>query len=242
MKDMQLRAMIKAEVERLLEQYSSSATLQQESGTVSRFMGFEVPIGVSNRHIHLSQEDVYRLFGRGYQLNKLKDLSQPGQFAAKETVTLIGPKGKIKDVRILGPSRSETQIEVSLYDGYTLGIKPPIRHSGDIIGSPGVTVQGPRGRMHLTQGLICASRHIHMHSSDALKFGVVDGELVSVEIYSARPITFHEVLIRVSPTYKLEMHIDLDEANAAGIQNGDIGIISVSKENNHAERAYQGHS
>jgi putative phosphotransacetylase len=185
----------------------------------------EVPIAVSNRHIHLSKEHVERLFGRDYQLNKLKDLSQPGQFACKETVTLIGPKGKLEKVRVLGPARGDTQIEISLFDGYTLGITPPIRDSGDIEGTPSVTIQGPRGQLKVDQGLICAARHIHMNPDDASHFQVTNGQRVQVKVTGQRGMIFENVLIRVSPKYKLEMHIDVDEANAAQIKNGQLGVL-----------------
>ncbi|MDQ1145819.1 putative phosphotransacetylase [Bacillus sp. SORGH_AS 510] len=185
----------------------------------------QVPIAASNRHIHLSPEHVDRLFGKGYELNKLKDLSQPNQFAAKETVTLIGPKGKIPNVRVLGPARGNTQVEVSLFDGFTLGVKPPIRNSGDIKGSESITIQGPRGQVTINEGLICAARHIHMHTSDGEAFGVSDGDRVQVKVEGERGIVFSNVLIRISPKYKLEMHIDIDEANAANIKNGQIGEI-----------------
>lgn len=185
----------------------------------------EIPIAASNRHIHLSPEHVERLFGRGYMLNKQKDLSQPNQFAAKETVTLIGPKGKIPNVRVLGPARGATQVEISLFDGFTLGVKPPIRNSGDIKGSASITIQGPRGQVTIPEGLICAARHIHMHTSDAERFGVSDGDLVQVKVNGERGVIFSNVLIRVSKRYKLEMHIDLDEANAANLENGQLGEI-----------------
>ena len=185
----------------------------------------EIPIAASNRHIHLSPEHVERLFGRGYKLNKQKDLSQPNQFAAKETVTLIGPKGKIPNVRVLGPARGATQVEISLFDGFTLGAKPPIRNSGDIHGSASITIQGPRGQVTIPEGLICAARHIHMHTSDADRFGVSDGDLVQVRVSGERGVIFSNVLIRVSERYKLEMHIDLDEANAANLKNGQLGEI-----------------
>jgi putative phosphotransacetylase len=185
----------------------------------------QVPIAASNRHIHLSPEHVERLFGRGYELTKLKDLSQPNQFAAKETVTLIGPKGKISNVRVLGPARGSTQVEVSLFDGFTLGVKPPIRNSGNIKGSEPITIQGPRGQVNIDEGLICAARHIHMHTSDAERFDVADGDRVQVKVEGDRGVIFSNVLIRVSPKYKLEMHIDLDEANAANIKNGQLGEI-----------------
>ncbi|MEH7304468.1 phosphate propanoyltransferase [Neobacillus drentensis] len=191
-----------------------------------------VPIAASNRHIHLSPEHVERLFGRGYELTKLKDLSQPNQFAAKETVTLIGPKGKIANVRVLGPARGITQVEVSLFDGFTLGVMPPIRISGDIKGSETITIQGPRGQLTIREGLICAARHIHMHTSDGETFGVQDGDLVQVKVDGFRGVIFSNVLIRVSPKYKLEMHIDLDEANAAGIKNGQLGEIIAAKSPN----------
>ncbi|MEO2076199.1 MAG: phosphate propanoyltransferase [Bacillus sp. (in: firmicutes)] len=185
----------------------------------------QVPIAASNRHIHLSPEHVDRLFGKGYELNKLKALSQPNQFAAKETVTLIGPKGKIPNVRVLGPARGNTQVEVSLFDGFTLGVKPPIRNSGDIKGSEAITIQGPRGQVTINEGLICAARHIHMHTSDGEAFGVSDGDRVQVKVEGERGVVFSNVLIRISPKYKLEMHIDIDEANAANIKNGQIGEI-----------------
>ena len=185
----------------------------------------EIPIAASNRHIHLSPEHVERLFGRGYKLNKQKDLSQPNQFAAKETVTLIGPKGKIPNVRVLGPARGATQVEISLFDGFTLGVKPPIRNSGDIKGSTSITIQGPRGQVTIPEGLICAARHIHMHTSDAERFEVSDGDLVQVKVGGERGVIFSNVLIRVSERYKLEMHIDLDEANAANLKNGQLGVI-----------------
>ncbi|MEH7745837.1 phosphate propanoyltransferase [Neobacillus drentensis] len=184
-----------------------------------------VPIAASNRHIHLSPEHVERLFGRGYELTKLKELSQPNQFAAKETVTLIGPKGRIHNVRVLGPARGSTQVELSLFDGFTLGVKPPIRNSGDIKGSESITIQGPKGQITIREGLICAARHIHMHTSDGESFGVNDGDLVQVKVDGVRGIIFSNVLIRISSKYKLEMHIDLDEANAAGIKNGQLGEI-----------------
>lgn len=193
----------------------------------------EIPIAVSNRHIHLSPEDLELLFGKGYQLTKQKDLSQPNQFAAKEMVTLIGPKGKIPKVRILGPSRGQTQVEVSRFDGFVLGAQPPIRNSGVLKDSAPITVQGPRGQITLKEGLICAARHIHMHTSDGEVFGLKDGDHVQVKVEGVRGLIFSNVLVRVSPKYRLEMHIDLDEANAAEITNGQmgeiIGITSSSK-------------
>lgn len=184
-----------------------------------------IPIAVSNRHIHLSSQHIDRLFGKNHQLEKLKDLSQPGQFAGKETVSLIGPKGRLDNVRVLGPSRGDTQVEISMFDGYTLGVKPPLRDSGDIEGTPSITVQGPRGQITIQQGLICAARHIHMHPNDAKHFNVENGERVQVKVDSPRGLTFNHVLIRVSPRYRLEMHIDIDEANAAQITNEHMGVL-----------------
>lgn len=191
----------------------------------------KVPIAVSNRHVHLSPEHVERLFGRGYQLTKQKDLSQPNQFAARETVILIGPKGKIQKVRVLGPARGQTQVEISLYDSFTLGVTPPIRQSGDLKGSESITIQGPRGQIKIEEGLICAARHIHMHPSDSEIFGVENGDFVQVSVDGTRGIIFSHVLIRVSPRYKLEMHIDIDEANAAYVKNGQLGeIIAIERQ------------
>jgi putative phosphotransacetylase len=203
------------------------ATLKvlQTEGEVKSGGDNAIPIAASNRHIHLSEQAVERLFGKGYQLNKLKDLSQPGQFAAKETVTLIGPKGKLQKVRVLGPARGETQVEISLTDGFAIGEVPPIRDSGDIEGTPGITIQGPKGQLKLNKGLICAARHIHMHTNDAARFQVENGERVQVKVEGERGLTFDNVLIRVSDRYSLEMHIDIDEANAAQIKNGQIGTI-----------------
>ncbi|GIP35401.1 hypothetical protein J2TS4_46110 [Paenibacillus sp. J2TS4] len=180
----------------------------------------KVPVGISNRHIHLSQEHLDQLFGPGYQLNKLKDLKQVGQYAAEETVTLVGPKGKINNVRILGPVRRETQVEISRTDSYLLGVDPPIRDSGDLNGSPGITIQGPCGEVLLEQGVILAFRHIHFSTEDAKSFGIHDKQFVWVSVGGARSLILENVLCRVHPDYRLEFHIDTDEANAAGLRNG----------------------
>ncbi|QFT91072.1 Phosphate propanoyltransferase [Bacillus sp. THAF10] len=210
-----------------MERASIKALVQEVVRNTLQASKKQVQIAVSNRHIHLSPQHVERLFGRGYELKKQKDLSQPNQFAAKETVTLIGPKGRIQHVRVLGPARGNTQVEISLFDGYTLGVKAPIRQSGDIKGSAPITIQGPRGQLQLEEGLICASRHIHMHPQDADRFGVKDGDMVDIKVEGERGITFSNTLIRVSEKYKLEMHIDLDEANAANIRNGQLGEMTA---------------
>ncbi len=188
-----------------------------------------IPIAVSARHVHLTQESVDILFGKGYQLTELRPLSQPGQFAAKETVTLIGPRNKIENVRILGPCRNLNQIEISRTDEFFLGIDAPVRESGNIANSPGLTLQGPAGTLTLHEGVICAWRHIHMNPQDAIEFGVEDRDLVSVEIHSGeKSLIFNNVLIRVSDKFKLEMHIDTDEANAAEVNQGFSGELFLT--------------
>ncbi|MCT4605797.1 MAG: phosphate propanoyltransferase [Marinisporobacter sp.] len=189
-----------------------------------------VPIGVSNRHVHLSREDVDFLFGKGYELTKLKDLGQPGQFAAKETVKIVGPKGSFEKVRILGPVRDLTQVEVALSDGYTLGIKIPIRESGEIEKTPGILIKGPKGSVAKNCGVIAALRHIHMPPEIAKVYGVDDKDMVDIEVTGIRKTIFGNVLVRVSNKYSLEMHIDLDEANASGLRNGDKVKILKNKE------------
>ncbi|NBG88509.1 phosphate propanoyltransferase [Isachenkonia alkalipeptolytica] len=179
-----------------------------------------IPAALSNRHLHLSQEDIQQLFGENYNLCTLKDLSQPGQFACEEKVDMIGPKGEIKGIRVLGPARPQTQIEVSVSDSFILGVKPPVRDSGDIEGSPGVTLRGPKGEVNLNKGVIIAARHIHMHTSDAERFNVVDKQKVKVRTSGERAVVFENVLVRVSPKYALEMHLDTDEGNAANLKNG----------------------
>ncbi|MDY0324139.1 MAG: phosphate propanoyltransferase [Candidatus Carbobacillus sp.] len=189
-----------------------------------------VPIGVSNRHIHLSQQDLDVLFGPGYMLHVLRPLSQPGQFAAEETVTVVGPKGEIHRVRVLGPVRSASQIELSRTDTYMLGIDAPLRLSGDIKGTPGARVIGPKGQMILERGVIVAKRHIHMHPDDARRFEVHDHEVVRVLVGTPgeRRVIFDDVIVRVHSTFALDFHIDVDEANAAGVKTGDVGEILLS--------------
>lgn len=186
-----------------------------------------VPIGVSNRHVHVSKEVYTVLFGQD-ELTKKVDLKQPGQYAANETVTLVGPKGSIEKVRILGPFRNDTQVEISLTDSFTLGVPGVIRESGDLRETPGITLLGPKGKLTISQGVIVAHRHIHMHPDDARRMGVVDKERVTVTVHGERELTFSNVIIRVSPKFALEMHIDVDEANAGRIKNNDIGIVSKS--------------
>lgn len=184
-----------------------------------------VPIGISNRHLHLSQEDMEILFGAGVQLTPTKNLSQPGQFAAQESVNLVGPKGTIENVRVLGPVRKATQVEVSGTDCRTLGIKPVVRDSGQIEGSEGITLVGPKGQITLPQGVIVASRHLHLNNEQGAKWGLKDGQKVSIKVEGERPVTFEDVLVRVGPNNEMEFHIDVDEANAALTANAATGII-----------------
>ncbi|QSB08752.1 phosphate propanoyltransferase [Lysinibacillus sp. FSL K6-0075] len=185
----------------------------------------KIPIGVSARHVHLAQAEVEQLFGENYQLTPKSELSQPGQFAAEETVVIAGPKGSIERVRILGPARSLSQVEVSWTDAMKLGLKPPLRISGDIQGSSPVTLIGPKGSVVLNEGLIIAQAHIHMSPADSARFQVVDGQSVQIKVEGIRPIILSNVVIRVSERYRLEMHIDTDEANAGLIQQGTLAEI-----------------
>lgn len=185
-----------------------------------------IPIAVSARHVHLTQEAVEILFGRGHTLTPRNELSQPGQFACEETVTVIGPKRSIERVRVLGPIRSKCQVEISRTDEFFLGVDAPVRISGDVAGSAGVTLAGPAGTLTLEEGLICAARHIHMAPQDAERFGVADGDVVEVAVDSAgRDLRFGDVTIRVSPKFRLEMHVDTDEANAAELSPGGEGML-----------------
>lgn len=181
-----------------------------------------IPVGVSNRHVHLALEDVSALFGEGYSLTQLRELSQPGQFAAKEQVSLVGPKGIIQHVRILGPAREETQVEISNTDGYQLGIYPPVRLSGSIEDTPGLTLVGPNGCISLQKGVIVAKPHIHISDIDAQKYGLKHGDCLYLQTEGERPIIFTDVMVRVHPNYRLDFHVDMDEGNAAGLKTGDM--------------------
>ncbi len=186
---------------------------------------FKVPVGISNRHLHVSQTDLEKLFGEGYELKQLKPLSQPGQFAAEETVNLIGPKGTIFKVRILGPVRPSTQIEISRTDSFALGIVPPVRDSGSITGTPGIIIEGPKGRVEVKEGVIIAQRHLHLHTDEASELGLKDKEWISVKFEGERGVVFNNVLVRVNPNFAKDLHLDTDEANAAALANGTLGII-----------------
>lgn len=180
-----------------------------------------VPAAVSNRHIHLSREHVEVLFGSGYQLTPIKPLSQPGQFACKETVTIQGEKGKIEKVRVLGPERPDTQIEISATDSFKLGVPIVVHMSGDVQGTPGCKLMGPNGTVLLERGLMISKRHLHISPEQAQAYGLKDGDIISLRYGGARPMIFEDVLVRAGNGHDLEVHLDMDEANAALIKNGD---------------------
>ena len=213
--------MDKKELEALTKMVISCIQAEQEKGD-----GFLVPVGVSNRHIHLSQEDVETLFGPGYQLTKKKEL-MGGQFACNECCTIVGLKLRaIESVRVLGPARKKTQVEISYTDARKLGLNVPVRDSGDIAGSAPIAIVGPKGAVYCKEGCIVAARHIHMSPADAAKAGVSDGDYVSVKMENERGTTFDQVKIRVDESFTLEMHIDTDEANASDIKSGDkVSIV-----------------
>jgi len=182
-----------------------------------------VEIEASGRHVHVTAEQAQRLFGHG--LTPKRPLSQPGQYLANERVTVVGPRGQFEHVAVLGPERKEAQVEVSLTDARALGITPPVKPSGDVSGSPGAVLQGPRGQVELRQGVIAAQRHIHMTPEDAARMGVKDKQIVKLQAFTKRPLIFEEVQVRVSPDFATFVHLDYDEANACGFCPGDVGRI-----------------
>ncbi|MDD3352197.1 acetate/propionate family kinase [Zoogloea sp.] len=184
-----------------------------------------IPIEISAHHVHLCQADVEKLFGKDHQLTPEHELSQPGQFACAEKVHLVGPKGRIANVRVLGPTRKETQVEIAMTEQFKLGVQPPIRESGDLANTPGVTLEGPAGSTTIERGVICAQRHIHMSPDDARRFRVRDKYVVRVRVEGDRELIFGDVVVRVNPAYRLAMHIDTDEGNAANIRTGMQGFI-----------------
>lgn len=182
-----------------------------------------VELEASGRHVHVTKEQANILFG--HPLTPKRPLSQPGQYLANERVTVIGPKGQFENVAVLGPERKEAQVEISLTDGRTLGIDPPVRLSGDVSGTPGATLTGPKGSVTLGQGVLAAQRHIHLTPEDARNFGVKDKQTVKLRTFTARPVIFEDVAVRVSPDFASYVHLDYDEANACGFAKGDLGRI-----------------
>lgn len=187
---------------------------------------FKFPVEISARHIHLSQEHLDILFGPDYQLRKLRDISQPGEFASEETLILKTSKTEMKDIRIVGPLRKQTQVEISLTDARTLGLCPPIRLSGDLAGSEKCSLIGLKGKVNLTEGVIIAQRHLHLDPVSAKENELKDKETISIRVDSEkRAVTFHQVIVRVSPNFKNSFHLDTDESNAAGLTGNEQGII-----------------
>lgn len=182
-----------------------------------------VELEASGRHVHVTREQAQTLFGHG--LTPRRPLSQPGQYLANERVTVVGPKGTFENVAVLGPERKEAQVEISLTDGRTLGVETPVRLSGDVSGTPGVTLIGPAGTVTLNQGVIAAQRHIHLTPEDARNYGVKDKQVVKLQTFTARPVIFQDVAVRVSPDFASYVHLDYDEANACGFAKGDLGRI-----------------
>lgn len=182
-----------------------------------------VPVEASGRHVHVTKEQAVALFG--HDLTQKRPLSQPGQYLSQERVTLVGPKGELERVAVLGPARPEAQVEVSLTDARVLGIDPPIRPSGQAEGSPGITLRGPVGTVDLTQGVMVAQRHIHLNPQQAQGFGVRDKQVVCLQVLTDRPVTFEDVMVRVSSQYEAAAHLDYDEANACNLKPGDLGRI-----------------
>ena len=185
-----------------------------------------IPIGVSNRHIHLSRDDLETLFGKDYELTPIKELSQPGQYACKEQLTIVGPSMRpIENVRVLGPVRKSSQVEISMTDSYVLKVKPPVRESGNIKGSAPIRIVGPKGVVELDEGCIIANRHIHMSPDEARVFGLNDGDYVDIDVNGKRRTRWFDVQVRVDKDFRLEMHVDTDDANSAGIGNGFIVTV-----------------
>lgn len=210
--------------EQLVQMITALVVDQLKESIASQECAQRIPIGISARHVHLTQEHVEELFGKGYQLTKKKEL-MGGQFASNELVTIVGTKLRaIENVRILGPCRKASQVEISKTDGIRLGVKAPLRESGKVNGSAPIAIVGPKGVVYLQEGCIVAKRHIHMSPDDAKKFGVVNGQSVKVRFDNDRGGIMEDVIIRVDPTFTLEMHIDTDEANGLGIGK-DMGIL-----------------
>ena len=213
---------IEAIVKKIVSEMNTGASVTQSPAKT----GYEIPVGISNRHIHLTQEHLEILFGKGYSLTHLKDLSQTGQYACKETLTIVGPSMRsIEGVRVLGPVRRASQVEISVTDSYVLKVKPPVRESGKLSGSAPITIIGPKGIVQLSEGCIIANRHIHMSPDDATHFGVKDGDYIDVDANAGTKRTrWFDVQVRVHKDFRLEMHVDTDDANAVGYKNGSTVV------------------
>ena len=214
------------EIEAIVKKIVSEMNGSASEASAPPKSGYEIPVGISNRHIHLTQEHLEILFGKGYSLTHLKDLSQPGQYACKETLTIVGPSMRpIEGVRVLGPLRRASQVEISVTDSYVLKVKPPVRESGKLQGSAPITIIGPKGIVQLSEGCIIANRHIHMSPDDAAHFGVKDGDYIDVDATTGTKRTrWFDVQIRVHKGFRLEMHVDTDDANAVGFKNGSTVV------------------
>ena len=197
--------------------------MELEKLTEKIIKGIFVELEASGRHVHVNEEQANILFGHG--LTPSRPLSQPGQFLAQERVTVRGPKGEFQNVAVLGPARGKAQVEISLTDGKTLGIVPPVRLSGDVAATPGAELIGPKGSLTIKEGVIAAKRHIHMTPEDAKHFRVKDKQAVKLQTFTDRPVIFEDVIVRVSPDFATFVHLDYDEANACGFQKGDLGRI-----------------
>lgn len=190
-------------------------------------MSYKVPVGLSNKHLHLSAEDLEILFGKGYELTPFKPLKQPGQYASEEKVDVVGPKGTLKGIRILGPVRKETQVELAMTDARAIGVNAPVKESGKLDGTPGLKLVGPAGETTIDHGAIVALRHVHLSPEQAKEAGVTDKQIVSIRFGGERGLVFDNVLVRSGEGHNLEIHLDTDEGNAAGLKNGDLGEIIV---------------
>ena len=188
-------------------------------------MGYTVPAGISNKHLHVSEADFKVLFGADAEMTHFKDLSQPGQFATEEKVDIVGPRGTLKGIRILGPYRKQTQVELARTDCFAVGIDIVLRESGKLEGTPGCKLVGPAGEVEIEEGVIVAKRHIHLSTAQAEEAGVRNGDIVSVKFDGPRALTFDEVVVRAGETHERDMHLDTDEANASGLSNGQLGEI-----------------
>jgi putative phosphotransacetylase len=206
--------MVKTEIRKKIESEVIKILAQQTGRRL-------VPAASSNRHVHLSRADLETLFGAGYSLTELRPLSQPGQIACEETVTLVGSKGSIAGIRVLGPERKETQVEVSVTDSFKLGIKPVVKMSGELDNTPGAKLIGPRGSVELQKGVIVAARHLHLSADQARGFNLQNGDVVKLRYNGFRPVIFENVIVRSGDGHEMEVHLDTDEANAALIKNGD---------------------